>query len=111
MSEAEATRFIEETFSNADLSDRLAKLADDSDMVFAEVLARGFDVTPHEVREALLEKLVTHVSEAELAQIAAGTDYASPNLDKKKFGIVIGSVTGGIFAAGGVIIAACAAGL
>ncbi len=108
MSEAEASRFIEATINDPELSKDLSALAKDSEKVFAEVRARGFDATPEEIREAFMEKSSTKISEEELAAIAAGEIFGTSD---KRFYTITGATGGALIGAGLLVIAGAAAAL
>ena len=108
MSEAEASRFIEATINDPELSKELSNLAKDSGKVIAEVRSRGFDATPDEIRDAFLEKSSGSISEEDLASIAAGE--LNPD-QQKKFYTITGATAGAIIGAGLVVIAGAAAAL
>ena len=77
MSEAEASRFIAATQNDKELSNELEKLKDDPQKLIQAIKSRGYDVTPEEIREAVLENIAPRVSESELQTIAAGLNLSN----------------------------------
>ena len=75
----------------------LAGLAVDADAVQALVAAEGFDATPEEIRDVVLETFAGELSEEQLAAIAGGTTDTQ---------FLLVGLTGGL--AGGVGIASLA---
>ncbi|MEY4130470.1 MAG: Nif11 domain [Actinomycetota bacterium] len=72
MSEAEAKRFIEAVDADPKLKEKLESMSNSPELVYKEVVTRGFDCTPEEIKIQLLETLRPTLSEEELSEIAAG---------------------------------------
>lgn len=97
MSEKEANRFLKAVETDESFRETLNGMASNHDAVYAEIKKRGFDCTPEEIKETVMEALGSNISENDLADIAAGHTSA-----QSKFAI-------GLIATGGVILAAGAA--
>ncbi len=105
MSEAEASRFIAATQSDKELSNELEKLKDDPQKLIQAIKSRGYDVTPEEIREAVLENIAPRVSESELQTIAAGLNLSN----KEKVMLGAGGAAAAVAAVGITVGAAAAA--
>jgi predicted ribosomally synthesized peptide with nif11-like leader len=72
MSTSAADAFIAKLDSDPEFADRLYSLREDPAAVHGFVAEAGFDATPDEIREAMLEKYGSKLSEEQLAAVAGG---------------------------------------
>ena len=72
MSVQSADAFIERLTSDTGFADRIYELREDPEAVHALVSESGFDATPEEIRDAMLEQFGSELSEEQLAAIAGG---------------------------------------
>lgn len=72
MSVQSADAFIERLTSDTGFADRIYELREDPEAVHALVAESGFDATPDEIRDAMLEQFGSELSEEQLAAIAGG---------------------------------------
>ncbi len=72
MSQQQADAFIARVQEDPEFAERLSALKDDPAAAHALVVAEGFDATPDEIREAVLETFGAELSEDQLAAIAGG---------------------------------------
>lgn len=72
MSEAEASRFVR-TFQPDSATEReLEKLKDDPAALHRRVVEMGFDATPDEIADALIEYLDSRLTGSQIAEYAGG---------------------------------------
>lgn len=100
MSESEANRFLAELEANAELNARLLEQQDDPKKAYQIVADMGYNATPHEIREAILEHVMTRLSPAQLQSLAAGLSrdtrgtisaYGGPDRFGELFGVCGGA--------------------
>jgi len=96
MSESEAKRFMDAIEADSQLRDKLEAMSKNPEAVYAEVVARGFDCTPEEIKAELVETAGQTLSEDELASFAAG-------ISKKTSAIISLSVAGAVAVAAAAI--------
>ena len=74
MSIQQAEAFVARVQQDPDFAERLVALREDPAAVQALVAAEGFDATPEEIRDVVLETFAGELSEEQLAAIAGGVD-------------------------------------
>ena len=79
MSVQQAEAFVARVQEDPDFADRLFALREDPAAVQALVAAEGFDATPEEIRDVVLETFAGELSEEQLAAIAGGASQADLN--------------------------------
>ena len=72
MSIQQAEAFVARVQQDPDFAERLFALREDPAAVQALVAAEGFDATPEEIRDVVLERFTGELSEEQLAAIAGG---------------------------------------
>ena len=78
MSQQQAEAFITRVQEDPEFAERLSALKGDPTAAHALVVAEGFDATPEEIREAVLETFGAELTEEQLAAIAGGLGPDSP---------------------------------
>lgn len=74
MSIAAAVAFMDKVEADEDFAKQLAEHRDDPTAVFNAVRAAGFDVTPDEVKMAMLARYGAELSNEQLEALAGGTE-------------------------------------
>ena len=77
MSMQSAVAFVERVDSDETFATELESLKDDPEAVRAKVIAAGFDATPEEIRQAVLDHYGAELTQEQLDAIAAGADAAT----------------------------------
>jgi len=88
MSEQEASRFISDLQTVDGMVAEFSKVKGDQKAALALMKSKGYDATPDEVRDALLEYAATALTEEQIAEVAAGLSTGA------KAGIAVGAVAG-----------------
>ena len=76
MSIQQAEAFVARVQEDPDFAERLTALKDDPTAAQALVVAEGFDATPEEIRDAVLEAFGSELTEEQIAAIVGGTSDA-----------------------------------
>jgi predicted ribosomally synthesized peptide with nif11-like leader len=97
MSPAAASAFLDRVEADDTFVKDLESAKEDPDAVYEKVRAAGFDATPEEIREQVLDRYGAELTPEQLDQVAAGLDGGDIA------GIVVGAGMGI-----GLVIAVCA---
>ena len=97
MSQAAASAFLDRVETDDTFVSDLESVKEDPNAVFEKVKAAGFDATPEEIREQVLDRYGAELTPEQLDQVAAGMDA----------GDIAGISVGGAIGIG-LVIAVCA---
>jgi hypothetical protein len=93
VSATDATALLDRIEHDAQLAAELEALRADPQAVLASARVRGFDVSPDEVRVALLERYGDELPPEILAAISAGTDITSEQWELWGVGLGTGALS------------------
>lgn len=103
MSESEATRFFNQLESDTALQEEIGRFPAIPEKIYSVIVARGFDCTVDELREAFVEYAAQHLDENQLGNLSAGISK-----DEKIVAIACPSLLAGGVAVGVAASAAAA---
>lgn len=101
MSEAEATRFLDDLETDAEFRSLMEEFRDRPEKAYLEVIERGYSCTAEEIKFAMMERLSPFLEDDQLDQVNAG-------LSKKASDAIVISVFASSMVVIGVASAAAA---